>query len=423
MKLTIEPGLASGAVTAPPSKSFAHRVLICSALSGRPCTVENMAWSDDILATLDCLTALGAQVEKQVSRRQNAAVIDGAGIFAASGPVCLPCRASGSTLRFLIPVVLALGRPATFTGEASLFSRPLDYYERICRMQDLTWEKGEDSLRVEGQLEPDAFEIPGDLSSQFVTGMLLALPLLDGQSEIRLLPPITSRPYIELTQAVIRDFGIRAISVGSDRFHIPANQSFRPHRTSLEGDWTNGAVWLAMNLLGSRITVKALADRTVQGDKISQAWFTALRRKKVTLDVSDHPDLAPLLMACASVLHGAVLTGCGRLQYKESPRGEAMAAELRKFGADVLVDDDKIWIGSGALHRPAEDLCSHNDHRIVMALAVLCTLYGGTIRGAEAVSKSYPEFFDLLRGLGVEIRAEEAPALPAGEETQHESGF
>ena len=178
-----------------------------------------------------------------------------------------------------------------------------------------------------------------------------------------------------------------------------------------------------MNLLGSRITVKSLADRTVQGDKISQEWFTALRRKKVTLDVSDHPDLAPLLMACAAVLHGAVLTGCGRLQYKESPRGEAMAAELQKFGADVLVDDDKIWIGSAALHRPAEDLCSHNDHRIVMALAVLCTLYGGTIRGAEAVSKSYPEFFDLLRGLGVEIRAEEAPALPAGEETQHESGF
>ena len=420
MTLTIEPGFAEGVVTAPPSKSLAHRVLICSALSGRPCTVENMAWSDDILATLDCLTALGAKVEKQISRRQSAVTIDGADIFTAAGPVTLPCRASGSTLRFLIPVVLALGRPAVFTGEASLFARPLDYYEQLCRTQGIFWEKGPDFLRVEGRLEPDAFEIPGDVSSQFVTGMLLALPLLGGQSEIRLLPPITSRPYIELTQAVVRDFGIRAISVGTDRFHIPANQKFRPHRTSLEGDWSNGAVWLAMNLLGSRITVRGLSDRSVQGDKICQSWFTALRRKKLTLDVSDHPDLAPLLISCAAALNGAVLTGCGRLQYKESPRGEAMAEELRKFGAEVMVDDDQIWVGSAALRRPSEDLDAHNDHRIAMALAVLCTLYGGRIRGAEAVRKSYPEFFDILGGLGIAVTPEEEPqpaALPAGGET------
>ena len=418
MNLTLEPGCAAGVVTAPPSKSLAHRVLICSALSGQPCIVENMAWSDDLLATLDCLTALGARVEKLADRKHNQVTIDGSGLLTGSGPVRLPCRASGSTLRFLLPVVLALGRPAVFTGEASLFTRPLDYYEKICRMQAISWEKGEGELRVDGQLESGAFEIPGDVSSQFVTGMLLALPLLDGQSEIRILPPITSRPYIELTQAVIRDFGIRAISVGGDRFHIPANQSFRPHRTSLEGDWSNGAVWLALNLLGSRITVRGLADRTVQGDKICQTWFRSLGRGSVTIDVTDHPDLAPLLMTCAAALHGAVLTGCGRLQYKESPRGEAMAAELRKFGAEIIVDDERIWIGSATLRRPSEPLDAHNDHRIAMALAVLCTLYGGTICGAEAVRKSYPEFFDRLRSLGIEIAAEEAPALPAGEDTQ-----
>ena len=359
MNLTIEPGFAAGTVTAPPSKSMAHRVLICAALSGQPCTVENMAWSEDLLATLDCLTALGAKVEKRIDRKHSELTIDGAAIFTASGPVVLPCRASGSTLRFLIPVVLALGRPATFTGEASLFTRPLDYYEKICRMQAITWEKGEDFLRVEGQLESGAFEIPGDVSSQFVTGMLLALPLLDGQSAIRILPPVTSRPYIELTQAVIRDFGIRAITVGGDRFHVPANQHFRPHRTSLEGDWTNGAVWLALNLLGSRITVRGLNDRTVQGDKICQTWFYALGRGSATIDVTDHPDLAPLLMTCAAALHGAVLTGCGRLQYKESPRGEAMAAELGKFGAEVVVDDERIWIGTAALRRPSEPLDAH----------------------------------------------------------------
>ena len=196
MNLTIEPGFAAGTVTAPPSKSMAHRVLICAALSGQPCTVENMAWSEDLLATLDCLTALGAKVEKRIDRKHSELTIDGAAIFTASGPVVLPCRASGSTLRFLIPVVLALGRPATFTGEASLFTRPLDYYEKICRMQAITWEKGEDYLRVEGQLESGAFEIPGDVSSQFVTGMLLALPLLDGQSAIRILPPVTSGPIL-----------------------------------------------------------------------------------------------------------------------------------------------------------------------------------------------------------------------------------
>lgn len=422
MKVKIEPGALCGTVTAPPSKSLTHRKLICSALSGRPCRIENVMLSEDILATMDCLSALGAEI----SRSGNTVTVDGSGIFVQTRPVHMPCRASGSTLRFLLPVVLALGRPAVFDGEASLFCRPLGYYEDLCRNQGILWEKGADSLSVSGRLQAGTFEIPGERSSQFVTGMLFALPMLPGQSEIRLIPPVTSRPYIRMTQAVLRDFSIRAISVGDDAFHIPAHQKYRPHNTRVEGDWTNGAVLLALNLLNGGLTIKGLDERSVQGDTVSNRWLQALARSRATFDLTDNPDLAPLLMACAAALHGVVLNGAGRLQYKESDRGAAMAAELEKFGATVFVDDDRIWVDSNHLHRPTSELVAHSDHRIAMSLAVLCTLYGGTIRGAEAVDKSWPGFFDVLRGLGLSVTEENDPepaALPAGGENEHESGL
>ena len=264
MTLTIEPSFATGTVWAPPAKSMVHRDLICAALAPSPCRVENLAWSEDVLATVDCLRALGASV----SCGETTALVDGAGLFAGEGPFVLPCRASGSTLRFLIPLALTRGIPVTFTGTESLFARPLEVYEKLCARQKIRFERTDTSLTVEGRLRPGEYEIPGNVSSQFVTGLLLALPLLPEPSELRILPPIESRPYISMTLAVLRDFGVRIVSINEDRFHIPGKQKLRPHTVKVEGDWSAGAVLEAMNTLGSRLRIRGLRDTSTQGDKI-----------------------------------------------------------------------------------------------------------------------------------------------------------
>lgn len=402
MTLTIEPGFASGTVTIPPSKSMAHRQLICAALSRRPCRVENLAWSEDVLATVDCLRALGARL----SCEEDAAEVDGTDLLTGDGPLTLPCGSSGSTLRFLIPLALTTGRPVTFTGSARLFARPLEIYQTICQRQKLRFELGETALTVEGRLRPGEYEIPGNVSSQFVTGLLLALPLLPESSELRLLPPVESRPYIRMTLGVLRDYGLRIVSVGDDRFHVPGKQKLRPHRVKVEGDWSNAAFLEALNTLGSRVKLKGLNETSTQGDKICRDWFAQLARGKTELNLSDNPDLAPVLMTLAAALHGAVFTGTSRLRAKESDRGTVMAQELEKFGAQVIVDDERIWVADTRLRRPAEPLDTHDDHRIAMALAVLCTMYGGTVCGAEAVSKSWPDFFEVLKELGISVEEE-----------------
>ena len=413
MNVTITPSQAGGKVAAPPSKSMAHRLLLAAALSGDSCTVENVSFSKDVCATLDCLKALGTEIRVEGSR----VLLNGAALLQGEGPVFLPCGASGSTLRFLIPVVLLTGRIAVFLGEESLFARPLDPYRTICAKQGLLFELHPDRLVVQGRLQPGAFELPGNVSSQFVTGLLYALPLLAEPSEIRLTPPVESRSYIKMSLLTLRDFGIRIVSVGDEVFHIPANQKYRPHRTKVEGDWSNAAFLEALNPLGSRVEVQGLNALSAQGDKIYRQLYKLLLKGKPTINLSDCPDLAPVLMALAAACHGAIFTGAGRLRLKESDRGRAMAAELAKFGAQIVVEDERIWVGESKLHRPAEPLDSHNDHRVAMALAVLCSLCGGTIRGAEAVAKSWPDFFRVLAGLGIELTEETAePGKPEKQE-------
>lgn len=410
MNITIKPSQAKGTVTAPPSKSMAHRLLICGALARGETRVENLAWSNDILATLDCLRALGAVL----NRESNAVTVEG-GLPEQDGPVVLPCRESGSTLRFLLPLALVRDREVTFTGSPTLLSRPLGVYDQLCLNQGIRFEKSEDRLTVQGKLKPGAYEIPGDVSSQFATGLLLALPLLEGPSDLELVPPVESRSYIELTLAALRDFGVRIIRVGDNKFHIPGRQKLRPHRCAVEGDWSNAAFLEALNLMGSDLKVKGLSDLSVQGDKVYRACFKALQGGKAQLDLSDCPDLGPILFALAAHLGGGVFTGTGRLRYKESDRCAAMAQELEKLGAQLVVEDDHVWVGASMLHAPTEPLWCHNDHRIAMALGVLLTYYGGTLTGAECVAKSYPEFFEVLRRLGIDLeeqkeeQQEEAP--------------
>ena len=405
MNLIIRPSQAIGSVTAPPSKSMAHRQLIAAALGQEARAVENLEWSEDILATLDCLRALGASIE----RSDSAVTIGGLDPFAVEDGTVLPCRESGSTLRFLLPLALLSGRSVTFRGSERLLQRPLESYERICAAQRLHYDRQRDSLTIRGPLRADVFELAGDISSQFVTGLLFALPFLPEPSRITLLPPVESGSYINMTLAVLRNYGIRVVSVGRDRFHIPANQKYRPHPVKVEGDWSNAAFLQAFNFLGGKVRIRGLDSLSPQGDKVFAALIQKLRQKKAVLNVSDCPDLAPILMALAAAGRGAVLEGTGRLRFKESDRGVVMAAELAKMGIQAVADEDRIWVEDGTLRTPTEPLDSHNDHRIAMALTVLLSLVGGELQNAEAVAKSWPNFYDVLQGLGIVIEREPDP--------------
>lgn len=415
MDLIIKQSQASGTVIAPPSKSMAHRQLIAAALGSEARTVENLDWTEDILATLRCLEALGAHVTRSDgsfslgggffsdSVARGSAVLGGLDPFAGEEPVTLPCGDSGSTLRFLLPLALLSGREVTFTGSARLLERPLGPYEQICAQQRLYYDRQQDRLTVRGPLHPDEFEVPGNLSSQFVTGLFYALPFLTEPSRVAILPPVESRPYIDMTLAVLRNFGIRIVGVGNDRYHIPAKQKYRPHPVAVEGDWSNAAVLQALNYLGGHVQIRGLDQLSPQGDKVFSTYLRAMQGKKPTINVSDTPDLAPILMALAAAGRGVVLEGTSRLRFKESDRGQAMAEELEKLGIQTVVDENRIWVEDGTLRTPTEPLDCHGDHRIAMALTVLLTLVGGRLNHAELVSKSWPGFYDVLQSLGIEI--------------------
>ena len=413
MNLLIQPSQGQGTVYAPPSKSMAHRQLVAAALGREPGRVDNLDLSEDILATVRCLRALGATLEQaggscilegpDAPCETDFVVLGGLDPFAVPEGAELRCGASGSTLRFLLPLALLSGRTVTFTGSERLLERPLEPYERLCAEQGLFYDRQRERVTVRGPLRAGDFALAGDVSSQFATGLLFALPFLDAPSRVTLLPPFGSRSYVNMTLAVLRNYGIRVVSVGSDRFHIPAKQKYRPHPVTVEGDWSNAAFLEALNLLGGRVEVRGLDPLSPQGDKVFSALAAALRKKKPQLDLSDCPDLAPILMALAAAWNGAVLTGTDRLKYKESDRGVVMARELTKLGVQTVVDEHRIWVAGGSLRTPSEPLDSHGDHRIAMALTVLLTLVGGELQNAEAVNKSWPGFYDVLRSVGIII--------------------
>ena len=398
MKLEIRGGKACGKVAAPPSKSAAHRMLLCAGLCKGVSVVRNVAYSEDILATLDVLRAIGAKVYKD----DDFIFIKGTDVRNAVSPDVISCRESGSTLRFCIPLLLLSGNTFTLTGQGRLMQRPQSVYEDLCQKQGLRFERSGDSITLAGPLQAGTFEIPGDISSQFISGLLFALPLLEGDSTIRLIPPVESRSYIDITLAALRAFGVRAEWSNKTTLCVPGGQAYQPWDIAVEGDWSNAAFFGALRALGDDVTVTGLNPNSLQGDRVYAKYFEALQQGCAELDISDCPDLGPILMATAAGLHGCVLTGTRRLAIKESDRGAAMAAELKKLGVACKIEENSISVSAG-LRAPTEALSGHNDHRIVMACAVLLTRVGGIITGAEAVSKSFPDFFDRLRGLGIEV--------------------
>ena len=398
MRVCIKPCTLRGSVTAPPSKSMGHRLMICAALADGISTLRGISDSQDMLATLDCLTALGA------APSQSGTTLTLRGATApTAGEVTLPCRESGSTLRFLIPVALALVGDARLVGSERLMERGVGVYEKLFSEKNITVKHCSDGLYVSGRLTPGEYVLPGDVSSQFVSGLLFALPLLDGDSTVRVLPPVESRSYIDMTIAAMASFGAEVTEIELNTFSVKGNQHYRATDMAVEGDWSNAAFLYALQTLGHAVTVRGPSTDSLQGDKVCIRLLNELKNGCPTVDLSNCPDLGPVLFAVAGACHGATFTGTRRLQIKESDRARVMATELAAMGIRADVGDNTVRVYGGTLTAPDRPLQGHNDHRIVMALAILLSLVGGDIQGAEAVAKSYPDFFDQLERLGLEV--------------------
>lgn len=399
MKVKILPSKTSGEVSAPPSKSFAHRYLIGSVLSRGKCVVKNIADSDDISATLSCIEQLGGSVtkdgnivtviptnEKQIEN----AVFD--------------CKESGSTLRFFIPVVLATGaKNCTFSGSERLLARGIKEYEKLFENSDVKINSDEKSIEISGTLSAGNYEISGEVSSQYTTGMLFALSRLTGKSTLKITGNAESRAYVDMTIKVLKDFGADITETEKNFFEINGKGRLSPGEFTVEGDWSNAAFLIALSRLVGTISVSGLNENSVQGDRFCTAAFDALDGENAEIDLKDCPDLAPILFSYAAYKNGGKFINTRRLRVKESDRANVMAEELKKFGANVKVYENSVEIEKTQLKPPIVPLCGHNDHRIVMALSVLAAMFGAEIDGAEAVNKSYPDFFRVIKKAGVNV--------------------
>lgn len=399
MNVIIKKSSASGRITAPPSKSMAHRLLISAALSDGVSRVRGISNCEDVLATIDCLRALGIKAE----RDGNDVVVEGKSFREVKPQAPLECRESGSTLRFMIPLAALSGHTTVFYGAGRLMKRPMGVYENLFADKGLTYISDGESIVVRGPLKGGEYSIVGNVSSQFISGLIFALPLADGDSVIKITTPIESRSYINLTINAVKEFGIEVEWKDEYTITIKGNQTYHACEVTVEGDYSGAAFPDSLNLLGGKVEVAGLNPNSIQGDSVYKRYFEMLDGGVPTIHIGDCPDLGPILFALAAAKFGGVFDGTKRLKIKESDRAEAMAAELKKFGTSVSVYDDSVVVYPAEFHAPTEVLSGHNDHRIVMALAILLTLVGGEIEGAEAISKSYPEFFEQLRSLGVTV--------------------
>lgn len=406
---------ANGTANAPPSKSVAHRMLICAALAKGESLISNVDFSEDILAALDCIKNLGAKV----MIFENSVKIFGCEPkkIAFKNETIFNCRESGNTLRFFIPIALAFSKKSQkiiFTGGKVLMTRPLSVYEDLCKKSNIAFERKNEencgkieisrNADAEFGLNPGKFEIPGGITSQFITGLLFVLPLLDGDSEIELIPPIESRSYINLTIQAMEEFGVKAEWKNDETLFVKGNQTYKARQATVEGDYSNAAFLDAFNYFGGNVNVQGLNEKSLQGDKVYKEMFEQLKNGAPTLNISDCTDLAPILFVTAAAHNGAIFTGTRRLALKESDRGKIMCEQLAKFGVKTEYSENRIAIKKGKINAPTEILQGYNDHRIVMALSTLLSTTGGKIDDAHAVNKTFPKYFEEISKLGIKVK-------------------
>lgn len=395
MIVEIKPSIAKGVVSAPPSKSMAHRLLICGALSEKS-TIRGIEFSEDISATLDCLRSLGTKVEVNCD-----SVTLGGLCPEKIEDAVLNCRESGSTLRFFLPLCLLSEGKKVLKGSKRLLERPQDVYEEICMEQNLEFKKTNENIMVSGCLNSGEYRVRADISSQFITGLIFALCTKKSDSKITLVGKAESISYVNLTIKALKDFGVNVEKI-PDGYFIRGGQRFASREIIVEGDYSNAAFFDALNLLGGDVTVCGLDDKSLQGDRVYKNLFKKIGESE-EIDLSDCPDLAPVLFALASTRKRTVFTGTRRLKIKESDRAVSMKQELAKFGVKLEIEENRVTVYGGKLSVPTAIIYGHNDHRIVMATSLLCTITGGKISDAEAVAKSLPDFFSRLSALNIEL--------------------
>lgn len=399
MDIQIAPRPLAGTVTPPPSKSMAHRLIIAAALSGGVSTIQNVAFSQDIQATLRCMETLGACWERPA---EDAIRISGIGAAPAVFPE-LPrfdCGESGSTLRFLIPIALAVAGGGVFTGHGRLMERPQKPYFDLFEEKRIFCEQKDGVLTVRGRLTPGEYRLPGNVSSQFFTGLLFALPLLDGPSAVASTTALESADYITMTLEAMKNAGVTVSSSGLAFAVLPA--AYQAFDGAVEADWSQAGFWYAASFLGSRLDIRGLNPQSAQGDMIIAALYWKLAKPgEVDIDVSDCPDLLPPLAVMAAVRSGAThFVNAARLRIKESDRLATVHQMLAALGGQAEEGPDSLTVYGGPLTGGTVD--GANDHRIVMAAAIAAAYCKGptTILGAEAVNKSYPSFWDDYKRLG-----------------------
>ena len=422
MNVIIHPGALSGEVIAPSSKSEAHRLLICAAFAPGTTDVDCTSTSADIDATISCLEALGARVARtragfRVRPVPGSSASDN--LPEPSPHATLDCGESGSTLRFMLPVVCALGRGAELVCRGRLPQRPLSpLYEQLVEHGATLSPQGASPLEVSGRIRSGRYALPGNVSSQYVSGLLLAAPLLRAPVEVVVGEPVESLPYIDLTVAALERFGVEvSCARGADEggaqarvYDVCAPDGLvSPGSVAVGGDWSNAAFWLVAGAIGERgVAVRGLDARSAQGDRRVLSALAMLGARVLRTPAGDCPELVPPLAAAAALARGTTrIVGAARLRLKESDRIETVSAAIRALGGSVRASADGLEIdGSPRLRGGVVDAA--NDHRIAMMAAVLATRCEGptTILGAECVEKSYPRFFDDLASLGGVVERE-----------------
>lgn len=396
MNVTLKKVNLKGSVYAPTSKSYTHRYLIASMLSSNKSTIKKVNYSNDILATLNCLASFGCDYEID---NDNVTIINNNKYN--ENPI-FDCNESGSTLRFFIPIVLSKYEKATFIGSTRLISRGIDVYEKIFKNQDIKVIKTSNTIEINGKLKPGEFIVDGSISSQYITGLLFTLPLLNGNSVIKIIPPLNSKNYVDITLDVLNKYNIK-YKVDGLNIYIDGNQKFKSSDFEVEVDFSNAAFLCAFNYFNNNIDVLNINKSSLQGDSVFVEYFKKLNGGYCVLDISNCIDLGPVLMTFATLKHGAKFIGCKRLKVKESDRANAIATELKKVNATIDVYEDEVIVHKSNLLNNNINFDSHNDHRIVMALSLISTLFDIKINDINAVKKSYPHFFDDLCKLGAEV--------------------
>jgi 3-phosphoshikimate 1-carboxyvinyltransferase len=416
MNLTITPKPLTGTVSVVSSKSLSHRYVIAAGLALGKSVITNVLQSDDLDATKLALSKLGVTFK-------------GVEIIGTKPTLLSPvidCHESGSTLRFMIPIACLQNKKVRFIGSGRLQDRPLDVYFDLFNEKQIEYKKPEGKslpLEVKGPIKAGYYKLRGDISSQFLTGLLFALPLLEEESIIELTTPLESKGYIDLTLDVLNQFGIHVLVV-DQYFYIKGNQTYKPLLTSIEGDLSQAAFWMVAGLIGNQIKITSINQRTKQGDALiidiikqmhgsikydafhNEYVINPSETDAITIDLSQIPDLGPILMVLASLSKGTTkFINASRLRIKESDRLEAMYQTLIKFGVNIVISDDEAIIEGRETLIGNQAFDSFGDHRIAMAIAIAAIRAEGnvTIINSDVVKKSYPDFYKVYQALGGQI--------------------